>query len=202
MTDSQRGTGEELKQAILVEARRVLETEGYAALSTRRIASNVGCTATSIYLYYASKDALVYALIEEGFEELNGRLLGAMAGSAPLEARMTAAARAYVDFGLERTPYYEIMFMLRADQMERFPAEGYRRARAGLDALGSLASVPREVGLRVGTTVWATLHGLVALLIARRVDVGLDREQLIDRSIETAVRAAVADFEATGRATG
>ena len=33
--------------------------QGYPALSTRKIGSAVGCTATSIYLYFKSKDALL-----------------------------------------------------------------------------------------------------------------------------------------------
>ncbi len=202
MSDSHRATGEDLKRAILVEARGVLEAEGYAALSTRRIASAVGCTATSIYLYYSSKDALVHALIEEGFAELNERLLAALHGSAPLADRLRKAARAYVEFGLERTPYYEIMFMLRSDQMERFPAEGYRRARTGLDALAAAATTSPEVGVRVGTLVWAALHGLVALLIAERIDVSLNRETLIEDLIHGAIDTALADFASHGSPPG
>ena len=48
---------------------------GYAALSTRRIASAVGCTATSIYLHFKSKDSLIYALLDEGFQALHRREL-------------------------------------------------------------------------------------------------------------------------------
>ncbi len=195
MTDTHqppRGTGAELKRAILDEARRRLESGGYPALSTRKIASAVGCTATSIYLYFNSKDALIHALIEEGFEDLNSKMMAAIEGDGPVLERLKDAARAYVRFGLERTAYYEIMFMLRPEQMERFPAESYRRARRSLDAFASFASVSPAEGLKRGTIVLTALHGLVALLIAQRVDAQLDREELIESAIHAACTAAVA----------
>ena len=49
MPDPQRATGTDLKQAILDEARRVLEAQGYTALSTRRLASAVGCTESQMF---------------------------------------------------------------------------------------------------------------------------------------------------------
>jgi len=189
---STRNTGSDLQRAILDEARRVLETQGYGSLSTRRIASAVGCTATSIYLYFKSKDTLVHALIDEGFTELNARVVAAteLAGS-PVE-RLRAGARAYVAFGLERPAYYEIMFMLRSEQMERYPVEAYRRARRSLEAFAEVTSLaPDEAGRR-GTIVWTTLHGLVSLLIAQRIDVRFDREALVEDTIQAACTGALA----------
>ena len=194
MLDSQRVTGTDLKLAILDEARRVLLESGYMSLSTRRLASAVGCTATSIYLYFKSKDALIYALIEEGFEELNQRMIAAAeaeVGSPPLE-RMKSAAMEYVRFGLERTHYYEIMYTLRAEQMERFPAASYRRARIGLDTLAEIMGKSPEAGLLPGTALWSSLHGLVTLMIANRVDVGVDREDLMAHTVHTACSCALA----------
>lgn len=190
-TSQQRGTGADLKRAILDEARRTLLEQGYPALSTRKIASAVGCTATSIYLYFKSKDALVHALIDEGFEELNGRIDAATtAEGTPLE-RLERGARAFVEFGLERPPYYEIMFCLRQEQMERYPAESYRRARRSLETFARLASMGPAEGLHRGTIVLAALHGLVTLLIARRVDVRLDREALIRDAIRSTCACAL-----------
>ncbi|MFT6109750.1 MAG: AcrR family transcriptional regulator [Planctomycetota bacterium] len=191
MPDPQRATGTDLKQAILDEARRVLEEKGYTALSTRRIAGAVGCTATSIYLYFKSKDALIYALIEEGFEELNTRMIAAVDGEGTVRERLERAADSYIRFGLERTTYYEIMFMLRAEQMERYPAASYRRARATLDAFSKVAEMSPDVGLLAGTAVWSNLHGLVALLVAKRIDIRIDREALIQHTIKATCAAAL-----------
>lgn len=186
-----RATGEDLKRAILDEARRTLETQGYGALSTRRIAAAVGCTATSIYLYFKSKDALVHALIEEGFDEVNDRVLAAMDTPAPPLERFERGGRAFVQFGLERTSYYEIMFMLRPEQMERFPADAYRRARRSLEAFAEVLDTGPEEGLMRGSIVLASLHGLVSLLIAKRLDARLPEDALIERAVHVACSGAL-----------
>lgn len=186
-------TGVELKRAILDEARRALEEEGIGRLSTRRIAAAIGCTATSIYLYFENKDALVHALVAEGFAELNDRMLeAARAGQAPLE-RLRRGSHAFVDYALSNPAYYEIMFMLRFDQVNRFPAELYRDARRSLDAFAGVAELPPEVGLLRGTTLLAALHGLVTLILMKRVDAGLDQGQLIEHTIQSACAAALAE---------
>ena len=170
-----RGPATPLRDAILQEARTLLESGGYAALSTRRIASAVGCTATSLYLHFKSKDSLIYALIDEGFEELNRRVLDVSRGEGDALHLLREVAGAYVAFGLERPEYYEIMFMLRAEQMERYPVDAYRRARRSLEVFAELTALPAEEAARRGAIVWSTLHGLVSLLIAQRIDISLDK---------------------------
>lgn len=187
----------DLRREILDRARHLLVAEGYGALSMRKIAAAVGCSATSIYLHFENKDALVHALIEEGFDRLNDRLHAAAEAHADGAARLDALARAYVAFGLENREYYEVMFQLHPERMARFPAASYRRARRNLDLLaealtdgaatGSLAASEPDVAAHV---VWASLHGVVSLLLARRVDVRIPEEQFV----EAAVRHALHGF--------
>lgn len=188
--------GVELRRAILDEARRMLVEQGYPALSMRPIAKAVGCTATSIYLYFAGKDALIHALIDEGMERLHERLERAAAGAAEPRERLARLARAYLDFGLENPEYYEVMFMLHPAQLLRYPAERYRRARRNFDrfleemdaALGPDGWAGRDPRTEA-TLVWAGLHGTVSLLIARRVDAGTDPDRLVERAVAQALRA-------------
>ena len=127
----------DLRRDILDRARHLLVTDGYADLSMRKIAGAVGCSATSIYLHFENKDALVHALIDDGFERLNARLHAAADAHADGAARLDALARAYLAFGLENPEYYEVMFQLHPERMARYPAESYRRARRNLELLGA-----------------------------------------------------------------
>lgn len=156
----------------------------------RRIASAVGCSATSIYLHFDGKDALVHALIDEGMERLHDLLVAASGPGNAIE-RLEAHCRAYIAFGLENPEYYEIMFMLRPQSMERYPPEKYRRARRNLDLLGETLQAAADEGratvedARVAASaVWAALHGAVALLIARRLDVGVGHDAFIDATVD------------------
>lgn len=191
-----------LERDILDEARRALVEKGYTALSMRKIAEAVGCTATSIYLYFRDKDALFHALIDEGFAALNARLQEAADGDSrtgdPLQS-IRRLCTEYVRFGLGNPEFYEIMFMLHPEHTQRYPAIKYRRARRGLelfaDALRRLPS--RETAsddelLLLATTVWCSLHGTVSLLISERVDVRVDRDMLLDRAVQLGVDGAAA----------
>ncbi len=184
----------DLRSDILERARHLLVTDGYPDLSMRKIASAVGCSATSIYLHFENKDALVHALIYDGFELLNARLHEAADTHADATARLEALARAYVAFGVENPEYYEVMFQLHPERMARYPAEAYRRARRNLELLaealadgtaaGAFAAPAPEVAAHV---LWAAMHGVVSLLLAQRLDVRIDRDELIEADIRHAL---------------
>lgn len=179
----------DLEAAILDEARRVLVEQGYTDLSMRKIAAAIGVTPTSIYLYFKNKDALLHALIDEGMSRLHGELAGALAGVLEPSERLHVLCRAYLQFGLAQPEFYEVMFMLHPQHMQRYPAEMYRRARR---SLGLIASVLGELrGPLVSETqvaldanvVWSTLHGVLALLIARRLDTRVDPQAFLDAAV-------------------
>jgi AcrR family transcriptional regulator len=184
----------DLRTDILERARHLLVTDGYADLSMRKIAGAVGCSATSIYLHFENKDALVHALIDDGFALLNARLHEAAEAHAEAAARLAALARAYVAFGTENPEYYEVMFQLHPERMARYPAEAYRRARRNLElleeaigdgnALGTMSAPAPAVAAHV---LWASMHGVVSLLLAQRLDVRIDRDVLIDAAIRHAI---------------
>ncbi|MFT7677259.1 MAG: AcrR family transcriptional regulator [Planctomycetota bacterium] len=188
-----RSKGTALKQRILEEARRVLEAEGYQALSTRRLAGALGVTATSLYLYFDNKEALLQALIAEGFEDLGQRLEAATQGAEPV-LRPRALAEAYVSFGLEQPAWYELMFLLPGQRLGgTYPPDKYRAGRGLLHGLSQLLAgashqeLSEVDALAHATLLWSSLHGLVSLLIAGRVDAALDRTDLIARALERAV---------------
>ena len=118
-----RSNGSDLRRAILARTRRMLVEVGYNHLSMRKIARSVGCSATSIYLHFENKDALLHALIDEGMEQLNASLQEVAAAHADPAGRLEALSRSYVDFGLDNPEYYEVMFMLHPERMARYPAE-------------------------------------------------------------------------------
>ncbi len=186
----------DLRRRILDTARHLLVQEGYQDLSMRKIADAIGYSATSIYLYFDSKDALLHTLIHEGMMQLRDQLREAAAAHPedPV-CRLRALCRCFVEFGLENPEYYEIMFQLRPERMERYPPEKYRQARENLDLFANALEegVEDETfavdDIRVSaSTVWASLHGTVSLLLADRVDVRIEPETFIDTAIRQAIR--------------
>ena len=189
-------TGADLRQSILDETRRLLIAVGYPKLSMRKIADAVGCSATSIYLHFKGKDELIHALIGEGMRTLYSNLRAADPGGDPV-ARLDALGRTYVAFGLENPEVYEVMFQLHAERMERFPAEDYRRARRNLELFEEVLAAGDESGVLdaaptpevAAHALWTSLHGLVSLRLAERIDVRLAADDFTDAAIDRTLRA-------------
>lgn len=178
-----RNTGE-LRVGILEEARKILLADGYGHLSMRRIASAVGCTPTSIYLYFESKDDLVHALIEEGMDRLYEQLAAVADGNDDPARRFERMCRSYLEFGMENPEYYEIMFVVHPEQMTRFPSDKYRKARRSLELFAGLLEEARDQApgdsVADASVLWSLLHGAATLMLARRLDTALDTARFFD----------------------
>ena len=194
MTTTRRDT--DLRTAVLDAARQLLVREGYRDLSMRDVANAVGCSVSSIYLYFAGKDALVHTLMDEGFELWYRQMrdiVDDQARGTPRD-KLEAICRAYVEFGLANREFYEIMYMFHSDRMARYPKELFRRARRNFDLMGELvtAYAPEHAGspdeARIAATaLWATLHGVVSTIIADRLDRRIDQQRYVDGAIRFAL---------------
>src|SRR3954451_3895242 len=83
---SARGDG--LKRALLDAARRLCFAEGVDGISARKIARDVGCSATALYLHYENVEDVLHHLRMEG-HALLARYFREAVGGAPL-ARLVA----------------------------------------------------------------------------------------------------------------
>jgi len=160
----------------------------------RDVATMVGCSVSSIYLYFAGKDELVHTLMDEGFERWHETMTAIAGRDAPPAARLEAACRAYVEFGLENPEFYEIMYMFHSDRMTRYPKELFRRARRNMDLMGEMIravvpdAVQSDADARIAAlALWATLHGVVSTLVSDRLDRRVDRARYIEGSIQFAL---------------
>lgn len=187
----------DLRRLILDTARHLLVQDGYTNLSMRKIASEIGYSATSIYLHFDNKDMLLHALIDEGMKQLYDSLssIAARHQDAPVD-RLEALCDGFISFGLANPEYYEIMFQLRPERMERYPPEKYREARRNLDFFRSALAEGDHAGEFdvndagvSASAVWASLHGTVSLLLAERVDVRIDRDDFIQTAIRQTIRS-------------
>lgn len=182
------------RSEILEVARQLMVKDGYKNLSMRKIARQLNCSQGTIYLYFQNKDAIFYALIDEGTEELYKKYRTILQNEAtPLE-HLQQICQAYIQFGLENSSYYEIMYILLPILKERIPKEQYRRARRFLDLTAdTLNTVAQEQNIILenpfleATILWAAMHGVVSLIIAQRVDTTLERETLIKQAINRAI---------------
>ncbi|HET9077740.1 MAG TPA: TetR/AcrR family transcriptional regulator [Acidimicrobiales bacterium] len=174
-TRSPRGKGEQLRDEILAAAERILiETNDQSALSIRAIASAVGVTPPSIYLHFADRNELVFAVCEKQAEQLDRAMEEAAQGGADAWERIRRRGYAYLKWGLDNPEHYRILMMSRPDcTPDRFVDERLADT-AGLDAVaadlaaaaeGSIAPLADPV--KEAELLWMVIHGVVSLVISK-----------------------------------
>jgi AcrR family transcriptional regulator len=188
-------TEQSLRDKILVTSRTLLFSDGYKAISMRKIAKKIGVSATSIYLHFENKDHLVHTLIEEAVEDLSTAIeQGAVNKSGPID-KFNAIVKSYVDFAMGNPEKYQMIYMVRPEMMARYPKEKFRKARRGYALLESVIVEAIEEGLMevnepkiAAYSIWAQLHGIISVVQKQRLDSRIDRGLFIDESIEYIVQ--------------
>ena len=100
VAQSERGDGRGLRARLLRTSRELLDAGGPSALSMREVARRSGCTHQAPYHYFANREAILAALVREGFEDLADHLSAAHDGleAQGLHATLIASGHAYVEF--------------------------------------------------------------------------------------------------------
>ncbi len=94
---------EELHEALIAAATRVIAEGGYRALRARDLAAEVGCAVGSIYNVFPDIDALILGVKARTLDRLEARVLarlGPFAAASPreAEARFLALSDVYLEF--------------------------------------------------------------------------------------------------------
>jgi AcrR family transcriptional regulator len=169
-----RGTS---RDDIIDVSRAIIEDEGVEQLTIRRIAETIKRTQPAVYQHFSSKDAILEAVVSDGFAALAERLKRAARGG---KTSLTAIANAYVRFGLERPRLYDVMFV--GPPAITFAA-GAATPISAHTAFNIVAAAVAESGVTSAQTetvtevVWASLHGLVTLSITGRLRPGRALQQ-------------------------
>jgi AcrR family transcriptional regulator len=86
-------------------AAALLDREGFAALTTRRVAQLANCSIGAVYDYFADKQAIVLALLERYRTTLESRLAAAIAPDLPWPTQVDRGIDVFVDIYLNEPGY-------------------------------------------------------------------------------------------------
>ncbi|MEU8146762.1 TetR/AcrR family transcriptional regulator [Nonomuraea sp. NPDC048901] len=100
---------DELRRDLLDAAGRLLAQEGPQALSTRRLAHEVGTSTKAVYNLFGDKAGLLRAMFLEGFARLADEFARVPTDGDP-EADLMALGHAYRASALDNPHLYELMF--------------------------------------------------------------------------------------------
>ena len=174
---NRRGEGELLRAEILAAAKDLLaETGDEDAVSVRAVAERVGVTTPSIYLHFSDKAALIAAVCEDVFADLD-RVMEQAAAEHPDDPFESLRARglAYARFALDNPEHYRIVLMTPPRKGHPdFGADdlvGSTTFHHLVDAVTGCQSAglfdPSADPALLATALWAATHGAVSLALAK-----------------------------------
>lgn len=168
----------QMRERIITVARQIAAEEGWQAVTTRRIADRLEYTSPILYQHFPGKDGLLLELAHEGFTQVTQALRDA--ATAPPARLPQAIAEAYWNFAFASPELYQVMHGLAGvpfgtPDTPREAQEAFHLCRNALqqhaDAHGQHLSDPDGAV----DTLWAYLHGFVALTMNGRIAGGRTR---------------------------
>ncbi|MFI6393873.1 TetR/AcrR family transcriptional regulator [Nonomuraea sp. NPDC050540] len=191
-TRARRGEGALLREDILRAAEDLLAESGTEeALTLRAVAARAGISTPSVYLHFADKEALLEAVCLRVWDEL-ARLFRENDHGDPFRA-LGRCGRAYARFALAHPVQYRVLLMK--------PPPGDRAAaprgavavpEAAAACFGHMVAVVErcvESGIlrgdprRLALTLWSSMHGCVALVLAQPGFPWPDVDELVDQAV-------------------
>lgn len=167
------------RRLIVTTARSLAEVEGWDAVTTRRLATEIEYSQPVLYKHFNGMEEIADAVAIDGFQELVDSLRDAGSGAGSAHAALTRIAHAYLEFARDHPAVYDAMFT-RTTTL-RFGAEETP------EQLSAAFSVLRDAVSRVAghldsdtltEVFWAALHGLVVLARTGRLRPGQESARL------------------------
>lgn len=171
-TRAKRGSGDLLREEIVVAAKRLLaEADRADDVPLRAVAEAVGVTTPSIYLHFADKQELLAAVVADVFRELDDAMVEAAADETTPLGRLRAFGLAYVRFALDHAEHYRLAVLepcpkpnIEVDEVLHSSAFSHMQATVEeCIAAGIFEGDP----LAITFEMWAVAHGVAALMIAK-----------------------------------
>ncbi|MGH4028518.1 TetR/AcrR family transcriptional regulator [Actinomycetota bacterium Odt1-20B] len=155
----------ERERLIVATARELAEQQGWDAVTTRRLAERIEYSQPVLYSHFRGKREIIGAVALQGASEMAVAVRAATSAVKDPRERVTALARAYLDFAAANPAVYDALFQLDgglAFAQEETPAPLKDAFASLLETLGEVAG--DDLAPELFTEVfWACLHGVATL---------------------------------------
>jgi AcrR family transcriptional regulator len=180
------------RDIILDAARELFLSEGYEGVSMRKVAEKIEYSPTAIYVHFKDKEDLFHELCHEDYGHLAAQFRSASMPEDLVE-RIRQIGRIYIEFGLGYPNHFKLMFMTphpakpldeRDHQVKGNPEQDsyaflMRTVQQAIEA-GLFREELKDPEL-VSQTLWAAVHGVVSLQIAKCNDAWVEWRPIAER---------------------
>jgi AcrR family transcriptional regulator len=174
---------QELRTKIFDAARELFADQGYDAVTLRKVAEAINYSPTTIYLYFEDKESLIREIVSHDFKDYAKEFSVCAKADDPWE-KLLCAGRAYVSWGIAHPYHYRMMFMSLSSGTETKLIEPLDDPSIH-ETYALLQSIVREA-IKEGCfrpdfsdeelvvqMLWAGMHGIVSMHIAKGRDVNI-----------------------------
>ncbi len=197
-----KGDGHLRRAEILAAAERIFVAQGYEGATIRKIADEVGVSSTALYMHFPDKGCILLEICEGTIRQLLERNSDIAARPMDPANRVKLMLETYMRWGLDHPNAYELVFS-NARQLSVVIGDAPVTADLGSQCYEIFSGVVREIAaegrLRTGTAdsaaqaLWASCHGVVALMINRPNFGWAPTDELIEVTLDGLMHGLVAD---------
>ena len=197
-----KGDGHLRRAEILQAAERIFVAEGYDGATIRKIADEVGVSSTALYMHFPDKSCILLEICQGTIRQLLER--NSEIADKPMDpaSRVKLMLESYMRWGLDHPNAYELVFS-NVRHISAVMADEATTADLGSQCYEIFSGVVREIAaegrLRTGTAdsaaqaLWASCHGVVALMINRPNFGWAPTDELIEVTLDGLMYGLVAD---------
>ena len=190
----------DLRRRVLDASLGLIASEGLEAFSMREVARRAGVSHQAPYHHFPDREAIMAAIVAEGFSMLAEDTRAAGEGAPDAYARLNRIGKAYLSFALAHPAHFKLMFRsewVKAEKHEEASAcaEGaFAVLSEAIAAISKAEARPMDNPLLM--MAWSLAHGLATLMLEGKV------ERAVGEGGDRALAEAVFDrFEAMLRAS-
>jgi AcrR family transcriptional regulator len=158
----------EVREALIETAAGLLAGEGPAALSTRRLAAELGTSTMAVYTHFGGMDGLHRAVREEGFARLTGYFDSVTTTRDPV-ADLAALGWAYCFNAVANPQLYRAVF-LEPPLDSADEAIGAAAVQQPIDTVARCIEAGRFAPAdpeSLAVQTWAAAHGMITAVLAQ-----------------------------------
>ncbi|RZK43595.1 MAG: TetR/AcrR family transcriptional regulator [Pedobacter sp.] len=174
-----------VRDSILEASREIVISEGWQAVSIRKIADAIGYSLPVVYTHFENKDAILEEFVKLGFAMLNEIVGEVKNRSLGPEQQLSEIATAYFEFAFSRQEYYQMMFGLGMPSCEK-AKEISEIGTFSNHVIGVIRNIHPPLNdenkiLLKFHTLWSILHGLTAINMSNATAMPTEMQKLVLR---------------------
>ncbi len=164
---------EQLEALIVKTAESMLVKEGISGVSARKIATKIGYTPGSIYIFFSSIDELILRVNANTLEEIHAVIVKAIANSkGKPAAAIENLAHAYMDYAKRNLKRWRAIYELSYSEDHDLPkwySDVVEQIFSEIDAeLYKYTACYKEARIQ-SQVLWASVHGIVSLVLTQKL---------------------------------